>query len=141
MDLREEDAVVSESDDCEGCFSPDGTDWTADVEEEEEEGQSMTRAVWMCGIEYYKGGDVRSLRKIKRRWIRSYSEIETGGFAIANASGRRKISNKEGCKVCCARRLSAVYNSIFVKAVMLGNKRFNVGCLQETLRGADVVDC
>ena len=36
LDLREGNAVVYESDDCEGCFSPDGTDWTADVEEEEE---------------------------------------------------------------------------------------------------------
>ena len=66
LDLREGNAVVYESDDCEGCFSPDGMDWTADVEEV----QSMTRAVWMCGIEYYRG-DVRSLRKIERRWIRS----------------------------------------------------------------------
>ena len=38
LDLREGDAVVYESDDCEGCVSPDGTGWTADVEEEEEEG-------------------------------------------------------------------------------------------------------
>ena len=36
-------------------------------------------------------------------------------------------------------RLSALYKPIFVKVVMLA-KRFNVGCLQETLRGADVVD-
>ena len=71
LDLREGDAVVYESDDCEGCVSLHGTDWTADVEEEEEEVQTMTRVVWMCGIEYYKGGDVRSRRKIKRRWIRS----------------------------------------------------------------------
>ena len=38
LDLGEGDAVIYESDDCEGCFSPDGTDWTADVEEEEKEG-------------------------------------------------------------------------------------------------------
>ena len=38
LDLREGDEVVYESDDCEGCFSPDGTDWTVDVEEDEEEG-------------------------------------------------------------------------------------------------------
>ena len=36
LDLREENAVIYESDDCEGYFSPDGMDWTADVEEEEE---------------------------------------------------------------------------------------------------------
>ena len=47
LDLREGDAVVYELDDWEGCFSPDGTDWTADVEEEEEV-HSMTRAVWCC---------------------------------------------------------------------------------------------
>ena len=35
-------------------------------------------------------------------------------------------------------RLSALYRPIFVEAVMLA-KRFNVGCLQETLRGADVL--
>ena len=38
LDLREGDAVVYESDDCEGCVSPDGTGWTADVEKEGEEG-------------------------------------------------------------------------------------------------------
>ena len=38
LDLREGDAVVYESDDCEGRFSPDGSGWTADAEEEEEEG-------------------------------------------------------------------------------------------------------
>ena len=67
LDLGEGDAAIYESDDREGCFSQDGTDWTADVEEDEEEGgpeydQSCTTK---------KGGDVRSRRKIKRRWIRS----------------------------------------------------------------------
>ena len=38
LDLREGDAVVYESDDCEGRFSPDGSGWTADVEKEGEEG-------------------------------------------------------------------------------------------------------
>lgn len=38
LDLGEGEAVIYESDDCGGHFSPDGTDWTVDVEDEEKEG-------------------------------------------------------------------------------------------------------
>ena len=46
LDLREGDAVVYESDDCEGRVSPDGADWTADAEEEEEEGPEYHQSCW-----------------------------------------------------------------------------------------------
>ena len=46
LDLREGDAVVYESDDCEGYVSPDGTDWTADAEEEEEDGPEYDQSCW-----------------------------------------------------------------------------------------------
>ena len=76
LDLWEGDAVVYESDDCEGCISPDGTAWTADVEEEEEEGPEYDQSCWRSDLEVYiigkEGrGDVRSWRKMKMRWIRS----------------------------------------------------------------------
>ena len=76
LDLREGDAVVYEPDDCEGYVSPDGTGWTADVEEEEEEGPEYDQSCWRSDLKVYiigkegRGG-VRSRRKMKRRWIRS----------------------------------------------------------------------
>ena len=60
LDLGEGDAVINESDDCEGCFSPNGTDWTADVEEGEKEGPEYDQScldAWKC---YIEGGDLRS---------------------------------------------------------------------------------
>ena len=76
LDLREGDAVIYESHDCEGCVSPDGTGWTADAEEEEEEGPEYDQSCWRSDLEVYiigkEGrGDIRSWRKMKMRWIRS----------------------------------------------------------------------
>ena len=75
LDLGEGDAVIHESDDCEGCFLPDGTDWTAGVEEGEKEDPEHDQRcleLQMCGLEYcIEDGDLWSRRKMKRRWIRS----------------------------------------------------------------------
>ena len=76
LDLREGDAVVYESDDCEGRFSPDKSGWMADAEEEEEEGPEYDQSCWrsdleVCIIGKEGKGDVRSCRKIKMRCIRS----------------------------------------------------------------------
>ena len=53
LDLREGDAVVYKSDDCEGYVSPDGTDWTADAEEEEEQGPEYDQSCRRSELEVY----------------------------------------------------------------------------------------
>jgi hypothetical protein len=76
LDLREGYAVVYESDDCEGYLSPDGSGWTADVEEKEEEGPEYDKRCWRGDLEVYIIGkegrrNVRSWRNMKMRWMRS----------------------------------------------------------------------